>query len=337
VTPDGTAKGKRHRAPAWVPAVVATAGLGLVMLAQSIPNRHCIEDNLAARSVDALAAAGINGADVSFIGRDGTVRVASQKDAEEARRIVAAVEGVRVVAVTAPLVLRKPTVTIALENGKAAISGTVGSEAAKAALVNALSGQGDLTVDTAVSTDGLSGLAAVAQAFGSTAKDAKVELRDGTLTVSGAVETAAIRDAVAAAAVNAAGAGNVNNQVTVAPANPEVIQRALTGLPQITFENDSATLTPAGQAAVAEAAAILMANPQAKVRIEGHTDGNGTDEANLALSRARALTVLNALIALGIDARRMTSEGFGESRPKVPDTTPENQAINRRVEFVVIS
>jgi outer membrane protein OmpA-like peptidoglycan-associated protein len=129
------------------------------------------------------------------------------------------------------------------------------------------------------------------------------------------------------------GAGKVVDSLRVA----SVVQRALTDLPKITFENDSATLTAAGQAAVAIAAEILRANPTAKVRIEGHTDSNGTPEANLVLSRARAQAVLDALVAQGISADRMTAAGLGETRLQAPGTTEEDHAVNRRVEFVVAS
>jgi outer membrane protein OmpA-like peptidoglycan-associated protein len=72
------------------------------------------------------------------------------------------------------------------------------------------------------------------------------------------------------------------------------------------------------------------------VRIEGHTDTNGTPESNLLLSQDRANTVMNTLISLGIAANRMTAVGLGQTGLKVPDDSPANQAINRRVEFIVL-
>jgi outer membrane protein OmpA-like peptidoglycan-associated protein len=104
----------------------------------------------------------------------------------------------------------------------------------------------------------------------------------------------------------------------------------------VTFENDSATLTPPGQAVAANVAAILKAHPTVKIRIEGHTDSRGSDASNLTLSQARAQAVLDALKAQGIAADRMTAAGFGERRPKVPDTSDANRAINRRVELIVV-
>jgi outer membrane protein OmpA-like peptidoglycan-associated protein len=79
----------------------------------------------------------------------------------------------------------------------------------------------------------------------------------------------------------------------------------------------------------------LRANPSAKVRIEGHTDSNGTPESNLLLSQARAQAVLDALVAQGIAADRLTAVGLGETRLQALGTTEADHAVNRRVEFVV--
>jgi outer membrane protein OmpA-like peptidoglycan-associated protein len=118
---------------------------------------------------------------------------------------------------------------------------------------------------------------------------------------------------------------------------PPTVQNQLTSLPTVTFETGSAILTPQGLAVVQNVAAILKANPTVRVRIEGHTDSTGTPQNNLALSQARAETVRATLVQLGIAPDRMSTAGFGATRPLVPDTTPANQAINRRVEFVVLS
>jgi outer membrane protein OmpA-like peptidoglycan-associated protein len=118
---------------------------------------------------------------------------------------------------------------------------------------------------------------------------------------------------------------------------PPTVQTQLTSLPNVTFETGSAVLTAQGLAVVQNVAAILKANPTVRVRIEGHTDSTGTPQSNLALSQARAETVRATLAQLGIAPDRMSTAGFGATRPLVPDTTPANQAINRRVEFVVLN
>lgn len=288
---------------------VAVAGLGVVGYAQALPNRHSIEDSLTQRSTAALEAAGLSGVKVTFVGRDGALLVPRKSDLELAKKTVEAVDGVRVVEATAP---EAPVPVQQKPAAKVTVNGA------------SVTKQGDAaTVD------------AVVKALGAAAENVTIELADGKITLTGKVESAAISAATEAAAAQVVGAANVTNRLELA-VKPEVVQRKLSELPQITFENDSATLTPEGQAAVAQAAGILRDNPSAKVRIEGHTDSNGTPESNLVLSRNRALSVLNALVAQGIDASRLTSEGFGESRPRVPDTSAENRALNRRVEFVVL-
>ncbi len=321
------------RRRAWIAVTTAAVGLAAIGVAQGIPNRHSIEADLTRRSAAALEGAGIRGADVRFVGRDGSVVVANASDVDGARRAVEGVEGVRVVDVDGPDVpLRQPSVTVTVDSGRASVTGVAPSNG----LLQALGAQGQLTVDPGVSDAGLAGLPAVVRALGANAKGVTIELRDGRITLAGTVESTAVRDAAVAAAGQAVGAANVTSRLEVPVKPPEVVQRALTDLPQITFENNSATLTAEGQAAVAKAADILRDNPTARVRIEGHTDSNGTPESNLLLSQARAQSVRDALVALGIAADRMTAEGFGESRPRVPDNSPQNQALNRRVEFIVL-
>ncbi|WP_117209334.1 OmpA family protein [Allorhizocola rhizosphaerae] len=321
----------------WIAATTAAVGLAAIGVAQGIPNRHSIEADLTSRSSAALEAAGVGAAEVKFVGRDGSVVVRDASHVDRARSIVEGVQGVRVVAVTGPQALRRaPSVTVTVDGGRTRVAGVVPSEAAKATLLTTLAAQGELTVDPGVSDTHLADLPDVVRALGTTAKGVTIELRDGRITLAGTVESAAARDAAVAAAGRIAGAANVTSRLEVVAKPPEVVQRALTDLPQITFENNSATLTAEGQAAVAKAADILRDNPTARVRIEGHTDSNGTPESNLSLSQARAQSVRDALVALGIAPDRMTAEGFGESRPRVPDDSPQNQALNRRVEFILL-
>lgn len=319
----------------WIGIAVGAVGLVAIGLFQNIGNRHSMEDNLTTRSAQALERAGITGAQVSFTGRDGSLVVASAADVARAREVVRGLAGVRVVDVRGPETPpRKPSVTITVNGTQVRATGAVSNETVKAALVSRIGSQDALAVDPAVGDDGVGGLADVVAALGTTAKDASIALSEGRISLSGTVESAAIRDAAVAAAGRAVGGDKVTDQLTVAPP-PKEIQQALISLPPITFENGSAVLTPAGQAAVAKAAEILQQNPSVIVRIEGHTDSTGSAQSNLDLSRARAATVLNSLVALGVARDRLSSTGFGETRPKVADTTPQNRAINRRVEFIV--
>jgi outer membrane protein OmpA-like peptidoglycan-associated protein len=321
------------KAPLWVGVAVGAVGLLAIGLAQNTANRHSIEDNLTHRSAAALEQAGISGAQVHFTGRDGALVVTSAADVPRAREIVGGLAGVRVVDVKGPNApQRKASVTISVDGSQVHATGAVSSESVRGPLLSRL-GDG-ITVDPAVSDDGVAGLIAVVDALKTTSKGASVVLTDGRISLGGTVESQAVHDAVVAAAGQAVGADKVTDQLTIAPP-PKEVQQALVNLPPITFENGSAVLTPAGRAAVAKAAEILNANPAVVVRIEGHTDSTGSAQSNLELSRARANTVMNSLIAAGVAKERLSAIGFGESRPKVPDTSAANRAINRRVEFIV--
>ena len=84
-------------------------------------------------------------------------------------------------------------------------------------------------------------------------------------------------------------------------------------------------------------AEVLNAVPEVRlVRIDGHTDSRATDEYNLDLSQRRALAVLRYLVEHGVDETRLTSRGYGESRPIADNETEEGRALNRRVEFIVL-
>ena len=82
---------------------------------------------------------------------------------------------------------------------------------------------------------------------------------------------------------------------------------------------------------------FLNENPSLHIQLRGHTDDVGNAGANMDLSIARARAVRKQLINRGIKAKRITYKGFGEKIPLVSATNPYARALNRRVEFVVIS
>ena len=104
----------------------------------------------------------------------------------------------------------------------------------------------------------------------------------------------------------------------------------------INFDVDKATLRPDAQPVVAEIDKLLVADPALKLSIEGHTDNTGTPAHNRALSTARAASVRDALVALGIDASRLSSKGFGQDKPVADNGGEAGRAQNRRVELVKV-
>jgi outer membrane protein OmpA-like peptidoglycan-associated protein len=81
---------------------------------------------------------------------------------------------------------------------------------------------------------------------------------------------------------------------------------------------------------------IMEENPRIVVEISGHTDSDGSDEHNQVLSQNRAGSVVDFLTKKGIHKDRMEAKGYGESQPKVENTTAENKQINRRTEFILL-
>jgi len=89
---------------------------------------------------------------------------------------------------------------------------------------------------------------------------------------------------------------------------------------------------------IKKVAEVLKANPKIKIEIAGHTDNIGSAEYNKKLSLKRAEAVKNILVNVyKIDSNRIIVKGYGEEYPLVPNTTPTNRALNRRVEIVAIN
>ena len=100
------------------------------------------------------------------------------------------------------------------------------------------------------------------------------------------------------------------------------------------FATNSAVIDPESKELLRTlGVAVLKANPDLRVRVDGHTDSRGTDAYNQQLSQRRAAAVRQFFIEEGIDGKRLESKGFGESQPAAPNDSPENMRLNRRVEF----
>ena len=103
----------------------------------------------------------------------------------------------------------------------------------------------------------------------------------------------------------------------------------------ISFDVNSDKLKAESYGVLKEIGTALKDNPEFKIKITGHTDGDGDEAKNLDLSKRRAAAVKNALVnEFGIDESRMVTDGLGETKPVADNKTPEGKAQNRRVEFV---
>jgi OOP family OmpA-OmpF porin len=102
----------------------------------------------------------------------------------------------------------------------------------------------------------------------------------------------------------------------------------------LSFSVGKATLSAESDAAIDYVKRYLTAKSYISLlRIEVHSDNSGNEAMNQKLSEERALAVGKAIIAKGIDCKRLLAVGFGSMKPVAPNDTPENKAKNRRVSF----
>ncbi len=107
-------------------------------------------------------------------------------------------------------------------------------------------------------------------------------------------------------------------------------------LNNIFFEYAKATLRSESFPELDRIAETLKLNVNLTIEIQGHTDNVGSNEANLKLSEDRAESVRSYLLSKKLPTNRVTSVGFGETRPIAGNDTEEGKAQNRRVEFVIV-
>jgi len=116
------------------------------------------------------------------------------------------------------------------------------------------------------------------------------------------------------------------------PVIPEIIE-----LSGVNFRSNSDMLLDGANTSLNAAAQILLDNPALVVEVAGHTDDVGDENYNGSLSLARALTVRDYMVGLGVDPARITARGYGESEPVASNETADGRATNRRVELRVLN
>lgn len=107
------------------------------------------------------------------------------------------------------------------------------------------------------------------------------------------------------------------------------------GLKTVHFDLDSSNLGSAAKAAMKGNAAFLKKNKSVDVQVEGHCDERGGRQYNLALGERRAKAVRDHLVALGVEAKRITTISYGNERPVSEGSNEEAWSQNRRANFVV--
>ncbi len=133
--------------------------------------------------------------------------------------------------------------------------------------------------------------------------------------------------------VEMADAQHVIKEIVLLPKLGKKIE--LIGL--VHFDLNKATIKEESYSILDNVVEVLNKYPDVKkVRVEAHTDSQGSEAYNLDLSKRRAKAVMVYLIDKGIDGDRLTSQGFGETRPVETNETKEGRAKNRRVEFTIL-
>jgi outer membrane protein OmpA-like peptidoglycan-associated protein len=109
----------------------------------------------------------------------------------------------------------------------------------------------------------------------------------------------------------------------------------IVSMPDVLFDFNQSTLRAGAREKLAKVAGVLLAYPDLRMAVEGHTDNVGSDDYNQRLSDRRAESVRGYLTQQGITESAIVARGFGESRPVVTNESAEGRQQNRRVELVV--
>ncbi|GAA1573788.1 hypothetical protein GCM10009789_29050 [Kribbella sancticallisti] len=333
-------------------------------------NAGATETDLRARSIAALEARGISGVQVEFEGRDATVSGPAGGDLEQARSVVAGVKGVRTVTadssgtsvgVSSPTPAPSATpsagevapFTLARTDDKFTVQAVVRDQQAKDKVtgeVQALLDEGadfdnQLTVDQATGLANPSALTALLQALSTATGEASVKYDGDKVTLSGKVADQATKATAARAAAAAVPGAVVANELRVPTAvKPQISQECQTfearlarlmTQHKIVFLSGTAIVNEASRGSVVRAAEVVESCDTVVVEVGGHTDNLGDPATSLPLSQQRADAVKASLVKLGIPAGRITSRGYGETRPVAPNTTAAGRIANRRVEIRV--
>ena len=115
-----------------------------------------------------------------------------------------------------------------------------------------------------------------------------------------------------------------------------IVKKRVIILHNLFFATNETTILPESMPSMQDLYDLMNENPEIRIRITGHTDNVGSDEANQKLSEGRANSVRDDLIRRGIAPERIEAEGKGESQPITTNDTEEGRAQNRRVEFVIL-
>jgi outer membrane protein OmpA-like peptidoglycan-associated protein len=117
----------------------------------------------------------------------------------------------------------------------------------------------------------------------------------------------------------------------------KVTRRSIVIRRKVHFATATARIKTDSRQLLDSVADVLLRNPQiARIEVQGHTDNRGSYRVNMRLSQKRAQAVVDYLTKAGVPASRLVAKGYGPTRPKRPNITRRNRALNRRVDFRIL-
>lgn len=119
------------------------------------------------------------------------------------------------------------------------------------------------------------------------------------------------------------------------PTNDDVKKAMIRASDHLEFEQDKAIILKGSYGDLESLTNLLLIREELKISLEGHTDSDGTEEYNMKLSKSRVEAVKDFLVANGVDASRIKTSYYGESKPIADNSTEEGKAKNRRVEMKI--
>jgi OOP family OmpA-OmpF porin len=129
---------------------------------------------------------------------------------------------------------------------------------------------------------------------------------------------------------------NITEPITANIALQKAKSGATVVLNNIFFDYNKFELKPESMVELEKVLRFLTENPEIKIEISGHTDNQGSEEGNLALSQKRAASVSDYLIQKGVVGTRLKTLGLGSKRPILDNSTEDNRKVNRRIEFRIL-
>src|ERR1700756_335556 len=115
----------------------------------------------------------------------------------------------------------------------------------------------------------------------------------------------------------------------------DTVRGLIVSMPDVLFDSGQYTLKPVARERLARISGIVLAYPDLRLEIEGHTDSVGSEEFNQSLSEKRAASVRDYLVDAGVPITNVIARGFGKTRPVADNTSSEGRKLNRRVEMIV--